>query len=287
MNKVSSRSHAVFTITIDQTNVIHGGEGSTAAKKRSKIHLIDLAGSERANQTGAIGNRLKEGSSINLSLSCLGNVINALCTKNNHIPYRDSKLTYLLSDSLGGNSLTLVLACLNPTESCYESSIGTLKFAERAKKVQNQARVNIDPKSLQILALRKEIEMLKLALLNCRCDHTKETNIRKRFMFLNGFKEKMWYQKLFCKTTEDEVMIPSGIEIEKSTVTLVSNSVKDDGNRFDITLPTQPYTSGVFPAIKVKSNLIRESPDSARLNSSPSARSKISGKVMDSFNTLY
>jgi kinesin family protein 3/17 len=157
MNQVSSRSHAVLTITIDQTmrkttpkseDIPH-----SSPKKRSKIHLIDLAGSERADSTGAVGNRLKEGSAINLSLSSLGNVINALSSRSSHVPYRDSKLTYLLSDSLGGNSLTLVLACISPLASCYEETISTLRFAERAKKVQNRARVNLDPATLRFFVL--------------------------------------------------------------------------------------------------------------------------------------
>ncbi|KAI8896858.1 P-loop containing nucleoside triphosphate hydrolase protein [Globomyces pollinis-pini] len=154
MNKVSSRSHAVFTLIIEQTErklVIADSIDNlpTVTKKRSKIHLIDLAGSERADSTGATGIRLKEGSAINVSLSCLGNVINALSTSNTYVPYRDSKLTYLLSDSLGGNSLTLVLACLTPLASVYEETIATLRFAERAKKVKNKPTINVDPATLR------------------------------------------------------------------------------------------------------------------------------------------
>ncbi|KAI8916834.1 P-loop containing nucleoside triphosphate hydrolase protein [Entophlyctis helioformis] len=144
MNEVSSRSHSVLTLTIDQIQRRGGGLAPGAddmgAKKRSKIHLIDLAGSERADSTGATGARLKEGSAINQSLSCLGNVINALTTSAHHIPYRDSKLTYLLSDSLGGNSLTAIIACVTPIAAAYEESLSTLRFAERAKKVTNRAR---------------------------------------------------------------------------------------------------------------------------------------------------
>ncbi|KAJ3098688.1 Kinesin-like protein kif3a [Phlyctochytrium planicorne] len=182
MNEVSSRSHAVLTITIDQ--VIKKESGPTSNKKgtlteassfvdmdasesssgnndegtgilgrkRSKIHLIDLAGSERADSTGATGQRLKEGSAINQSLSCLGNVISALTSGpsgQKHIPYRDSKLTYLLSDSLGGNSLTLMLTCCTPTPKNYYESLSTLRFAERVKKVKNKAKVNMDKNALR------------------------------------------------------------------------------------------------------------------------------------------
>jgi hypothetical protein len=151
MNAVSSRSHSVFTLTIIQKDrfVDNKGDPQLGIKKRSKLHLIDLAGSERVDSTGATGDRLKEGAAINQSLSCLGNVINALSTKASFVPYRDSKLTYLLSDSLGGNSLTLMIACLTPIAGAYEETLGTLRFAERAKKIVNNAKVNVDPTTLR------------------------------------------------------------------------------------------------------------------------------------------
>ncbi|KAI8853661.1 P-loop containing nucleoside triphosphate hydrolase protein [Chytridium lagenaria] len=184
MNEVSSRSHAVLTLTIDQvivkespgtlsasSSVLDFNDTSTQdcnqtiGRKRSKIHLIDLAGSERADSTGAVGQRLKEGSAINQSLSCLGNVINALTTQGQrHVPYRDSKLTYLLSDSLGGNSLTLMITCCTPTPKNYLESLSTLRFAERAKKVQNRAKINMDTNALRILQLEEEVKSLKLML---------------------------------------------------------------------------------------------------------------------------
>jgi hypothetical protein len=151
MNAVSSRSHSVFTLTIVQNDRFVDMLGNTqlGIKKRSKLHLIDLAGSERIESTGATGQRLKEGAAINQSLSCLGNVINALSTQAKFVPYRDSKLTYLLSDSLGGNSLTLMIACVTPIAGAYEESIGTLRFAERAKKIINNAQVNVDAVTLR------------------------------------------------------------------------------------------------------------------------------------------
>ncbi|KAJ3412537.1 hypothetical protein HDV05_000618 [Chytridiales sp. JEL 0842] len=184
MNDESSRSHAILTITVDQIitrpsdtpsssappsifdletktsttttrKASSGGMGASLlgmARKRSKIHLVDLAGSERADSTGARGQRLKEGSAINQSLSSLGNVISALTApyeQRKYVPYRDSKLTYLLSDSLGGNALTLMLTCCSPTTVNYNESLSTLRFAERVKKVQNRARINIDPNMLK------------------------------------------------------------------------------------------------------------------------------------------
>ncbi|KAJ3033531.1 Chromosome-associated kinesin kif4a [Rhizophlyctis rosea] len=176
MNEVSSRSHAVLTLTIEERRKPESGMSTEEAemlakhgKKRSKIHLIDLAGSERANATGATGDRLKEGSAINQSLSCLGNVINALTTSQKHVPYRDSKLTYLLSDSIGGNSLTLMITCVTPTLSNHDESLSTLRFAERVKKVKNAAKVNVDATMMRIMQLEAEIKALRDMLAKCTC----------------------------------------------------------------------------------------------------------------------
>ncbi|TPX70411.1 hypothetical protein SpCBS45565_g01720 [Spizellomyces sp. 'palustris'] len=170
MNDVSSRSHAVLTFTIEQIQRRRGlsEADELGTRKRSKIHLVDLAGSERVTSTGATGTRLKEGGSINQSLLALGNVISALSsqtrTPTQHVSYRDSKLTYLLSDSLGGNALTVMIACATPSGSCYEETIGTLRFAERANKVALRARVNIDLQSRRILSLESEIAHLRQLL---------------------------------------------------------------------------------------------------------------------------
>ena len=147
MNAVSSRSHAILTLTLTQREFLEGGK--EGVKKSSKIHLIDLAGSERAESTGATGAVLKEGAAINQSLSCLGNVINALSTGSTHVPYRDSKLTHLLSDSLGGNSLTILVACLTPIAGAYDETVSTLRFAQRVKLVKNKAVLNVDANTLR------------------------------------------------------------------------------------------------------------------------------------------
>ncbi|KAL7750647.1 hypothetical protein RI367_003989 [Sorochytrium milnesiophthora] len=170
MNSVSSRSHAILTLNIEQVRQQKDKDGNVVSTRKScKLHLIDLAGSERADSTGATGQRLKEGSAINQSLSCLGNVINALTSERAHVPYRDSKLTYLLSDSLGGNSLTLMVACVNPTSANHDESISTLRFAERVKKVKNNAVLNVDPASKRIMELEAEVATLRQALSNCKC----------------------------------------------------------------------------------------------------------------------
>ncbi|RYE95217.1 MAG: hypothetical protein EOO41_05880, partial [Methanobacteriota archaeon] len=124
----------------------------------SKLHLIDLAGSERSDTAQTSGARLREGAKINQSLSALGNVINALtsATVRTHVPYRDSKLTRLLQDSLGGNSYTLMVLCVSPASVNAEESMSSLRFGERAKKVRNVARVNVDPMAAKYALLLAE-----------------------------------------------------------------------------------------------------------------------------------
>lgn len=138
---------------------------------------MDLAGSERQSKTGATGDRLQEATKINLSLSALGNVISALVDgRSKHIPYRDSKLTRLLQDSLGGNTRTLMVACLSPADNNYEESLSTLRYANRAKSIQNRPRINEDPKDALLRQYQEEIKQLKAlitgqlgtASLNCK-----------------------------------------------------------------------------------------------------------------------
>lgn len=162
MNAQSSRSHAIFTITIENGVV---GEDGKQHIKMGKLHLVDLAGSERQSKTGATGVRLKEATKINLSLSTLGNVISALVDgKSTHIPYRNSKLTRLLQDSLGGNSKTVMCANIGPADYNYDETISTLRYANRAKNIKNRARVNEDPKNALLRQFQLEIEELKKQL---------------------------------------------------------------------------------------------------------------------------
>lgn len=162
MNVQSSRSHAIFTITIENGDM---GEDGKQHIKMGKLHLVDLAGSERQNKTGAIGQRFKEATKINLSLSVLGNVISALVDgKSTHIPYRNSKLTRLLQDSLGGNSKTVMVANVGPADYNYDETISTLRYASRAKNIKNRARVNEDPKDALLRQFQLEIEELRKQL---------------------------------------------------------------------------------------------------------------------------
>ena len=127
-----------------------------------RLNLVDLAGSERQSKTGATGDRLKEGCQINMSLSALGNVISALVDgKGKHIPYRDSKLTRLLQDSLGGNTKTLTVAAISPADYNYDETLSTLRYANRAKNIKNKPKINEDPKDAMLREYKEEIQRLK------------------------------------------------------------------------------------------------------------------------------
>ena len=159
MNEHSSRSHAIFIITIEHTQMGIDGENHIRV---GKLNLVDLAGSERQIKTGTVGQRQKEAIKINLSLSALGNVISALVDgKSSHIPYRDSKLTRLLQDSLGGNAKTVMIANIGPASYNYEETLTTLRYANRAKNIKNRPRVNEDPKDALLREFQLEIERLK------------------------------------------------------------------------------------------------------------------------------
>ncbi|KAK4953446.1 hypothetical protein LTR28_006463, partial [Elasticomyces elasticus] len=169
MNETSSRSHAVFTLTLTQKR--HDAETGMDTEKVAKISLVDLAGSERATSTGATGARLREGAEINRSLSTLGRVIAALADlssgkKKNAsvVPYRDSVLTWLLKDSLGGNSLTAMIAAISPADINFEETLSTLRYADSAKRIKNHAVVNEDPNARMIRELKEELAQLRSKL---------------------------------------------------------------------------------------------------------------------------
>ncbi|XP_061688758.1 kinesin-like protein KIF21B isoform X2 [Syngnathoides biaculeatus] len=190
MNAQSSRSHAIFTIHLCQMRVCQqqlqmtngdekteelNGVDSSAIKQpeyealMAKFHFVDLAGSERLKRTGATGERAREGISINCGLLALGNVISALgdqSKKGGHVPYRDSKLTRLLQDSLGGNSRTVMIACVSPSDRDFMETLNTLKYANRARNIKNKVVVNQDKTSQQISALRAEIARLQMELMD-------------------------------------------------------------------------------------------------------------------------
>lgn len=168
MNAGSSRSHSIFIINLEQITTSNGAsneDDNIATIKKGKLNLVDLAGSERQAKTGATGDRLKEATKINLSLSALGNVISALVDgKSKHIPYRDSKLTRLLQDSLGGNTKTIMIACISPAEFNYDETLSTLRYASRAKNISNKPVINEDPKDAMLREYQAEILKLKSQL---------------------------------------------------------------------------------------------------------------------------
>ncbi|KAK5970362.1 Kinesin motor domain-containing protein, partial [Trichostrongylus colubriformis] len=162
MNEHSSRSHAIFIVTVECCETDPDGENHIRV---GRLNLVDLAGSERQAKTGATGERFKEATKINLSLSALGNVISALVDgKSTHIPYRDSKLTRLLQDSLGGNSKTVMVACIGPASYNYEETLGTLRYANRAKNIKNKPKINEDPKDAMLREFQDEIMRLRAML---------------------------------------------------------------------------------------------------------------------------
>ncbi|KAJ6829209.1 kinesin-like protein KIN-4A [Iris pallida] len=181
MNNQSSRSHAIFTITLEQMrklDTVFTADGvpiedMTEDYLCAKLHLVDLAGSERAKRTGSDGLRFKEGVHINKGLLALGNVISALGDEKKrkegaHVPYRDSKLTRLLQDSLGGNSRTVMIACISPADINAEETLNTLKYANRARNIRNKPIVNRNPMSSEMLRMRQQLEFLQAELLCAR-----------------------------------------------------------------------------------------------------------------------
>lgn len=161
MNERSSRSHSVFTLKIQQKTVKQIDDIERETELSSKLNLVDLAGSERADKTGAEGATLKEGAAINQSLMALGGVINALAESKPFVPYRNSKLTRLLQESLGGNSATIMVANVSPADYNAEETIGTLRYASRAKKIQNKVVRNEDVHERVIRELQEEIDRLR------------------------------------------------------------------------------------------------------------------------------
>lgn len=185
MNNESSRSHAIMTVLIQQkmNSVISAPGGDKideTVSKHSKFHFVDLAGSERMKRTGTSGQGLKEGININRGLLILGNVISALASQaegrpDTFVPYRDSKLTRILRGSLGGNHKTLMVACVSPSGSNTEESLNTLRYANRAKNIQNKATLNIDAGSMMISELREQLKTMAVEYLSVRAKFKKGT----------------------------------------------------------------------------------------------------------------
>lgn len=227
MNAESSRSHAVFTLVVTQT--LTDVQTQVSGERVSKVSLIDLAGSERASKTGAAGDRLKEGSNINKSLTTLGLVISSLAdqaagkAKNKFVPYRDSVLTWILKDNLGGNSRTAMVATISPAADNYEETLSTLRYADRAKRIVNQAVVNEDPNARIIRELREEVEKLQLQLKESETLRAPELKERlEQSEHLMKEMTQTWEEKL-RKTEEvhkqrQETLEKMGLSLEKSGI---------------------------------------------------------------------
>ncbi|XP_059207740.1 kinesin-like protein KIF13B isoform X5 [Centropristis striata] len=243
MNEESSRSHAVFNIIL--THTLKDLQSGTSGEKVSRLSLVDLAGSERAAKTGAAGERLKEGSNINKSLTTLGLVISALAeqgtakNKNKFVPYRDSVLTWLLKDCLGGNSRTAMVATVSPAADNYEETLSTLRYADRAKSIVNHAVVNEDPNARIIRELREEVEKLREQL--TQAESLKAPELKDRLEESEKLIQEMtitWEEKL--RKTE-EVAQERQKQLESLGISLQSSGIKvGDDKSFLVNLNADP-----------------------------------------------
>ncbi|KAF7232661.1 hypothetical protein EG68_08401 [Paragonimus skrjabini miyazakii] len=219
MNEHSSRSHAIFILTIECCKLGADGENHIRV---GKLNLVDLAGSERQSKTHSEGERLKEATKINLSLSTLGNVISALVDgKSSHIPYRDSKLTRLLQDSLGGNAKTVMVANIGPATYNYDETLNTLRYANRAKNIKNKPRINEDPKDALLREYQMEIDRLK-ALLQSRS---------------GGIPQNYRSLEKHAKVNRKRIL-PDGTEIEEE-VSVEEAEAADEAERIESYMRTQ------------------------------------------------
>ncbi|XP_030576763.1 kinesin-like protein KIF13B isoform X2 [Archocentrus centrarchus] len=243
MNEESSRSHAVFNVIL--THTLMDLKSGTRGEKVSKLSLVDLAGSERAAKTGAAGERLKEGSNINKSLSTLGLVISALAdqgagkNKSKFVPYRDSVLTWLLKDSLGGNSRTAMVATISPAADNYDETLSTLRYADRAKNIVNHAVVNEDPNARIIRELREEVEKLKEQL--TEAESMKAPELKERLEESEKLIQEMtvtWEEKL--RKTE-AIAQERQRQLESLGISLQSSGIRVvDDKRFLVNLNADP-----------------------------------------------
>ncbi|XP_027736181.1 kinesin-like protein KIF27 isoform X6 [Empidonax traillii] len=196
MNEHSSRSHAIFTISICQKQYAESQKNTDAARDliASKFHFVDLAGSERVAKTGNTGERFKESIQINSGLLALGNVISALGDpkrKSVHIPYRDAKITRILKDSLGGNAKTVMITCISPSSLDFDESLNSLKYANRAKNIRNKPVVNYNPEKCRIDEMELEIRLLRDALQNQQGSNQYLHNLNEEKPHISSLEEQL------------------------------------------------------------------------------------------------
>jgi kinesin family protein 13 len=240
MNSESSRSHAVFSVVLTQT--LTDTKSGVSGEKVSRMSLVDLAGSERANKTGAVGDRLKEGSNINKSLTTLGLVISKLAdqassgkNKDKFVPYRDSVLTWLLKDNLGGNSKTVMVATISPAADNYEETLSTLRYANRAKQIVNHAVVNEDPNARIIRELRQEVEALKEMLKHATA---LEGYKEQRVDLTEKLTESEKLMKAMSQTWEEKLQNTERLQqerqqaLEKMGISVQASGIKVEKNKY-------------------------------------------------------
>ncbi|KAG9434603.1 osmotic avoidance abnormal protein 3 isoform X1 [Apis mellifera carnica] len=244
MNAASSRSHAVLTLSLETLAINEEDSKAENTVKRGRLHLVDLAGSERQARTGATGDRLKEAASINLSLSALGNVISALAAGHGrHVPYRDSKLTRLLRDSLGGNARTLMIACISPSDVDAEETLSTLRYAARARCIKNKPVINEDPKDallrqyqLELQRLRKLLEigdhsLIKEPFINQEIDDEKMIKQKEYAEEMERLKKQCEHSNLSAQKLREELKalkIYNGTGAVDNSLKLVSQQPMDE-----------------------------------------------------------
>lgn len=250
MNSESSRSHAVFTVILTQTLTDH--KTGVTGEKVSRMSLVDLAGSERAVKTGAVGERLKEGSNINKSLTTLGLVISKLADQssgknkdNRFVPYRDSVLTWLLKDNLGGNSKTVMVATISPAADNYEETLSTLRYADRAKRIVNHAVVNEDPNARIIRELTQEVEALREMLKHATGSPVGDVQ---RVDIHQKLSESEKLYKEMSQTWEEKLMKTERIQnerqqaLEKMGISVQDSGIKVEKNKYYlVNLNADPY----------------------------------------------
>ncbi|XP_071588190.1 kinesin-like protein KIF27 isoform X5 [Heliangelus exortis] len=210
MNEHSSRSHAIFTISICQKQSTESQGNTDAAQDSSwksvqviasKFHFVDLAGSERVTKTGNTGERFKESIQINSGLLALGNVISALGDpkrKSVHIPYRDAKITRILKDSLGGNAKTVMITCVSPSSSDFDESLNSLKYANRAKNIRNKPIVNYNPDQDRIDEMELEIRLLREALQNQQVSNHCSRDLNQERIHISSLEEQLTQLQFQC-----------------------------------------------------------------------------------------
>ncbi|KAI1726451.1 kinesin motor domain-containing protein [Ditylenchus destructor] len=236
MNEHSSRSHAIFIITIECSEV--GPDGQSHIRV-GRLNLVDLAGSERQTKAGTVGERFKEATKINLSLSALGNVISALVDgKSSHVPYRDSKLTRLLQDSLGGNSKTVMVANIGPASYNYDETLGTLRYASRAKNIKNQPKINEDPKDALLREFQDEINRLK-GLLEKRTGSGSSNRRRRRHKQADDGREDEGIEEINSEDYVREQQLK--LEAEREQLMRNNTIVEEEKRRMLVELEDRAY----------------------------------------------